>query len=267
MIREPIVAGSFYPGTESTLRSQIDSLVEKSAEKQPAIGVAVPHAGYMYSAAVAAAVFSRIEIPDKVILLGPNHTGEGPCFSLYPGGKWRTPLGDVEVDEEFSDSLFSGCNLIKRDERAHSGEHSLEVQLPFLQYFNPGVRIVPLTIGISDIDKYRKVAEAIADTIQKQQKSALIVASTDMTHYEPQDQVKRKDNLAIDSILGLDADGLVKKVELENISMCGCMPVFMMIISAKLLGAKDAKLIKYQTSGDSSGDYSAVVGYAGIVIR
>lgn len=267
MIREAIVAGQFYPGTEQGLNRQIESMVDKDAKKEKAIGIVAPHAGYIYSGFVAGCVYSHIDITDTVVILGPNHTGFGAAFSLYKKGKWRTPLGEVGIDAELAGQILESSRLVREDEAAHSHEHSLEVQLPFMQYFKKDFKIVPIVLSLGGLDAYEELGQAIASSIKKRNRDTLIVASSDMTHYEPHEVAKEKDKVAIDAILKLDEEQLLKKVEEHNISMCGCVPAAVMLIAARALGAKSARLIKYQTSGDTSGDYSAVVGYAGIIVR
>jgi AmmeMemoRadiSam system protein B len=267
MKREPSVAGTFYPASVEALKRQIGSMVDKDAVKEKVKAVVSPHAGYVYSGPVAGELFSHIDITDTIIILGPNHTGLGPVFSLYKGDNWYTPLGEISVDTVLCSVISKGAKSIKLDENAHIQEHSIEVQLPFIQYFKKAFKIVPIVIGHANLSLYREVAKAIADAIKEYRQDVLIVASSDMTHYEPQDEAQRKDRIAIDAILKLDEELLLKKVEECNISMCGYAPTVVMLIAVKSLGAKSAKLIKYQTSGDTSGDYSAVVGYAGIIIK
>ncbi|MFH1868712.1 MAG: AmmeMemoRadiSam system protein B [Candidatus Omnitrophota bacterium] len=267
MIRNPAVAGQFYPASPKALKDLIGSFVDKAAKRQRAIGIISPHAGYIYSGAVAGALFSCVEIPDTIVILGPNHTGAGSRFSIYSQGSWRTPLGEVKIDSSLAKDIQSRCSLIKADTAAHTYEHSLEVQLPFIQYFRKEFKIVPVVLNHADNDTYKEIAEAIASAIRDSEKEVLIVASSDMTHYEKYDRAKEKDKIAIDAILNLDETLLLKKVSEYNISMCGVVPSVIMLTAAKSLGAKMARLIRYQTSGDVSGDYSAVVGYASIVIE
>lgn len=267
MIREAVVAGQFYPGTAQSLNRQIESMVDKKARKEKAIGVVAPHAGYIYSGFVAGCVYSSVDITDTVVILGPNHTGIGAAISLYKKGKWRTPLGEVEIDAELADEILESSKSAKEDESAHSYEHSLEVQLPFMQYFKKDLKIVPMVLSPAGLEAYEDLAQAIASAIKKRKKDILIVASSDMTHYEPHQAAKEKDKIAIEAILNLDAKQLLEKVHRYNISMCGSVPTAVMLMAAKALGAKSANLVKYQTSGDASGDYNAVVGYAGIIVK
>lgn len=262
-IRRPAVAGQFYPGKEDALRSTIDGMVHKVEKKIKAIGIVSPHAGYMYSGPVAGEVYSSIEIPKTIIILGPNHTGIGAPYAIMTEGKWWTPLGDVEIESSLAKEVLDSCELIEEDNSAHAGEHSLEVQVPFLQYFRSEVKIVPLVIGG---ERFSDIGKAVAEGIKKCEKDVLIVASSDMTHYESHENAKRKDNFAIEAILKLDEREMLKRISKHDISMCGYGPTAIMLVASKILGAKQAKLIKYMTSGDTTGDYSAVVGYAGVVV-
>jgi AmmeMemoRadiSam system protein B/AmmeMemoRadiSam system protein A len=267
MNRQPVVAGQFYPASAYQLRAMLKQMVDEEAEKQDAIGLVCPHAGYVYSGPVAGAVISRVKFKDTFIILGPNHTGRGKPLSIIAGGKWKTPLGEVEVDSELAGRLLSITNHLQEDDAAHLYEHSIEVQLPFLQYFKPDIKIVPIILSFASIDAYREIGRELARAINDTKKEAVILASSDMTHYEPHDVAVRKDRQAIDAILHLDEDELFQKVEEHHISMCGVAPVASLIVAARELGATSAELVKYQTSGDTSADYSAVVGYAGIIIK
>ena len=267
MKRLPSVAGQFYPETGAALKSEIAGLLlAKDKPKEKAIGILVPHAGYMYSGHVAASVYSCIEIPDTVIILGPNHTGMGETFSLFKEGSWHTPLGDVDIDENIAGAILAKCKYVKEDTKAHLFEHSLEVQLPFLQYLKKDVMIVPMVLSAYNMEAYQDLAAAIVSAIKQTHKSALIVASSDMTHYEIQEIAEKKDKVAIEAILKLSETQLISSIEQLSISMCGYIPAVVMLIAAKALGAKSARLVKYQTSGDATGDYEAVVGYAGVTI-
>jgi hypothetical protein len=267
MIRNPIVAGQFYPGSPVGLKRMIEGMVEPKAEKVEVIGLVSPHAGYVYSGFVAGAVMSRIKFKDTFVILGPNHTGRGKSFSIMSKGGWRTPLGDVEIDSELGRRILAASSYLEEDSAAHQYEHSLEVQVPFLQFFKPEVKIVPIVLAHGDGAVYKKIGREMIGAIKESKRGVVILASSDMTHYEPHESAKRKDSKAIEAILALDEDELLKRVDELDISMCGYAPVVSLISAAKGLGAKEAELVKYQTSGDTSGDYSAVVGYAGIIIK
>jgi len=267
-IRQPQVAGQFYPSSSQGLKNQIETLIDKQADKLDIIACMLPHAGYIYSGGVAAQTVSRINIKNKVILLGPNHTGYGVKYSIMPQGSWQTPLGEIKIDSHLAEAILNHSKYLQPDNEAHTYEHSLEVELPFLQYFKTDFEIVPIVFLSDEFKVLKEIGEEIANTIKERniKDSTIIVASSDMTHYEPQEQAQKKDKEAIQAILELNEDKLMDRVQRLNISMCGYAPAITMISAAKLLGAKTAKLIKYQTSGDVTGDKSSVVGYAGIII-
>ena len=267
MIREPIAAGQFYPGSAAGLQRMVESMVDDRAAKVDAIGLVSPHAGYIYSGTVAGAVISRIKFKDTFILLGPNHTGQGKQFSIMTEGSWVTPLGEVQIDHDLANKILTSSSYLEEDKAAHAYEHSLEVQLPFLQYFKSDVRIVPIILAQAPGSIYKKIGKELAVAIKDSKRQVTILASSDMTHYEPQESARKKDNRAIDAILSLDEDELLSRVTTLDISMCGYAPVVALISAAKELGATKAELVKYQTSGDASGDYRSVVGYAGIILK
>jgi hypothetical protein len=267
MARNPVVAGQFYPGSSDGLKRMIESMVDDRAEKVEVIGLISPHAGYIYSGVVAAAVISRVKFKDTFVILGPNHTGRGKDFSIMTKGAWKTPLGEVEIDSGLGRRILAVSSYLEEDHLAHQSEHSLEVQVPFLQYFKPDVRIVPIVLAHASGAIYKKIGRELASAIKESKEGIIILASSDMTHYEPHEVARRKDSQAIEAILDLDEDELLRRVDKFDISMCGYAPVASLISAAKELGAKKAELIKYQTSGDTSGDYSSVVGYAGIIVK
>ena len=267
MNRKPVVAGTFYPASPRALVATVTDMTDDSASKIEAIGLISPHAGYMYSGQVAGVVISRIKIEDTVIILGPNHTGHGAPFSLWPGDAWETPLGSVAIDDVLRRNLLKNSTLLKEDTGAHMHEHSIEVQIPFLQYLKPEVQIIPIVLGGATPDDYQALGLEIAGVLANTGKCATILASSDMTHYEPRSAAERKDKLAIEAILQLDATMLVDRLTEYNITMCGYAPALTLIAAASKLGATTGELVRYQTSGDTSGDYESVVGYAGIVIR
>ena len=268
MIRNPAVAGQFYAGSKEPLTKEVRGLIDETAIKEEAIGVVSPHAGYVYSGPVAGFTLSSINLRPKYIIMGPNHTGLGSPFSMTASDFWRTPLGEVAVDKTLADKILKNCPDIKKDELAHINEHSIEVQLPFLQILQKAFTFVPIVISAATAEIYKRIGEALAKSIMelKIEKDVTIIASSDMTHYESHETAKDKDSRAIDAILKLDEDALLERIEKFGISMCGYAPAAIMITAVKLLGAAKARLVKYQTSGDVSGDYSSVVGYAGIII-
>lgn len=267
MVRNPVVAGQFYPAQAAELRRLIRGLVEERAKKEEVIGLISPHAGYIYSGAVAGATISKVKFRDTFIIIGPNHTGSGRPFSIMTEGKWRTPLGEVEIDSALAKKILASSRYLEEDTIAHLGEHSIEVQLPFLQYFSSQFKLVPIILAYASGATYKEIGRALAKAIKEQNAKAIIIASSDMTHYEAQTQAQRKDSQAIEAIINLDEDELLRRVEKFDISMCGFAPAVSLIVAAKELGAKEAELVKYQTSGDTTGDYSSVVGYAGIIIK
>jgi len=266
MIRKPVVAGQFYPQTEASLRKMLSKLIEPDLEKQEVKGIILPHAGYVYSGGVAGKAISKAELKKTVIILGTNHTGTGKPFSIMTKGSWMTPLGEVKIDIEIAESILKHSSLLEEDSIAHMYEHSIEVELPFLQYVRKDLRIVPIVISNSGLKNYQELGKDIADGFQKIGRAATFIASTDFTHYESKDAAEEKDRQAIDAILALDEEALFSVVKENNISMCGTAPTCTLISVCKNLGAKKASLVKYSTSGDISGDYSSVVGYAGLLI-
>jgi len=268
-LRRPAVAGQFYPASAEELAAQIDGFLDKKAARTNAIGCVLPHAGYVYSGTVAGAVISRLEPKQKIFLLGPNHTGFGTPFSVMASGRWLTPLGEVPVDESLARSLLSASDIFIDDELGHLHEHSLEVEIPFFQRQTGDFSIVPVAIASDSLKLLKEAGKAVASVINSfnLKGKALICASSDMTHYEPQNEARRKDRYAIDAIIALDEDALFRQVRQLGISMCGYAPVCVMISAARGLGAKKGELVRYMTSGDTSGDFSSVVGYAGILIK
>lgn len=266
MIRMPVVAGSFYPGAKAALEKDLSKLVPASKTTQKCLGIVSPHAGYIYSGACAGKVFSRIEVPDTVVILAPNHTGLGVPFSVWDSGKWRTPLGDAEVDSKLCSLILQEAPMAEPDEDAHAGEHSAEVQVPFIQYRNPSARIAPVVIGSHSLSALKQFGSGLARAIQAYGGRTLVVASSDMSHYEPDKEARRKDQLAIDKMLEFDEEGLFATVARQGITMCGVAPTVAMLACARELGGTKAELVDYRTSGDASGDYTSVVGYAGLIV-
>jgi len=267
MKRKPAVAGSFYPGQAAALRRMIAPMVEPSKPKVKAKAVVSPHAGYMYSGPVAGAVYSSVHVPRECVILCPTHRGIRPMFAMMSEGAWETPLGDAAVSSGLAAAIKGHSALIEEDAAAHSQEHSLEVQLPFLQFLRPDLSFVPICVSHrARVQDLKELGRAIAEGIKATGGEALVVASTDMSHYISQDDAHKKDFLAIDRVLDLDAEGLFDVVQKQSITMCGFQPTVAVIVAAKELGASRAELVKYQTSGDVTGDFSAVVGYAGIRI-
>jgi len=277
-VRIPAVAGRFYPGRAEELLREVREFT--STGKIPvetgriaAIGCVAPHAGYIYSGGVAGAVYSRVKIPERCVILCPNHTGKGRPLAIMANTTWQTPLGEVAADADMGARLLRRFPALQEDSAAHRAEHAIEVQLPFLQALRPELKIVPIAVGTSDFDVLRGLGEALADVIadryeeEDQHERVLIIASSDMNHYESDAITRVKDHKAIERVLAMDARGLWEVVMNEDISMCGFGPTVVMLTAAKLLGATSATLVKYSTSGDVSGDYDSVVGYAGMIVE
>lgn len=267
MVRLPAVSGSFYPGNREELIDTLKALIDDDLEKKKVFGAISPHAGYVYSGQVMGNVFSRIEVPDSVVILAPNHSGLGPPYSVWPEGCWKTPLGESPTDEELVDEFIESCDLLEKDTKAHSKEHSAEVILPFLQYLNPQVKIVVIVIRSNDLDDMKIIGRTIGQILNNLRTSALVVASSDMTHYESQQEANKKDMSAIAEITALKEEGLYNVVRESNITMCGAYPAIAMMVCSKERGATKAELVKYTTSGDVTKDYDQVVGYAGIIVE
>jgi AmmeMemoRadiSam system protein B len=265
--RKPAVAGYFYPQQEESLKFLLDRMIDPLRGKRKAISVIAPHAGFEYSGPVAGAVFSSVELPEIFVLLGPNHRQVKSRFAIMKVGVWQTPFGEVPINTGLANAILSRSNLVSDDSDAHEHEHSLEVQLPFIQYIRDDFSIVPICIAYqASYEELEELGHAIAEAIQSQEKAVLIVASTDMSHYVSQEEAEIKDTMAIEKIKRLDAQGLYDVVSRENISMCGYQPTTATIVASLDLGATQAELIKYQTSGEVTKNFQEVVGYAGIRI-
>ncbi len=269
MLRSPCVAGRFYPGNTSELEAMLKGYLEggSPATVERAVAAIVPHAGYIYSGAVAGAVFSSIEVPDDIVLIGPNHTGCGAKVSMMDKGTWEMPFGEMEINIGLAAALIKESALFTPDTEAHISEHSLEVELPFIHYRNADASFVPITVMRADYRECAALGAAIARGIKAYGKEVLIVVSSDMNHYESDSTTREKDNRAIEPLLALNAAELLKRTGDEGISMCGVLPTAIAIEAAKGLGATKTRLVKYATSGEVSGDFDQVVGYAGIIIQ
>jgi AmmeMemoRadiSam system protein B len=267
MIRPPAVSGRFYPSDEKKLALEIEKYTSSANKKSFARGCVVPHAGYLYSGHVAGAVYSEIEIPARCILLGPRHFPGGEAMAIISEGSWRTPFGDAQIDSELAAELKRACPLLREDRMAHGREHSLEVQIPFLQQLAANLRFVPVVLATQRYQDLETLGHAVARVIAAHTEPVLLIASTDMNHYESDAITRTKDHKAIDRMLALDPRGLYDLVRSEGITMCGYAATAAMLIAMRDLGAKDAELIRYATSGDITGDWDQVVGYAGIIIR
>jgi AmmeMemoRadiSam system protein B len=277
-VRYPRYAGSFYAGSKESLRRQIEECFThkfgpgKLPEVQEAgprriIGLICPHAGYMYSGPVAANAYYQLARDGRVdvfVILGPNHQGIGSGVAIMDRGVWRTPLGDSEVDGDVAREVLRCSDIIDVDETAHTYEHSIEVQIPFLQYIYGSFKFVPICFLMQDLETAREVGEALAESLKG--RNAVIIASSDMTHYEPHRRASEKDRAAINAILQFDEELFYSTLESLNVTACGYGPIAALIVASKKLGSKKAELLSYRTSGDVTGDMSAVVGYAAIAV-
>jgi AmmeMemoRadiSam system protein B len=266
-IRHPAVAGRFYPRDPDDLRAEVQSYLSPPQEPVSALGCVVPHAGYIYSGHVAGAVYARLDLPRRCILMCPNHTGRGHPLAIMSAGAWETPLGPVPIDSSLAAALKERFPLLGEDAEAHRAEHGAEVQLPFLQAKNPDCTFVPIALGTSRYEVLQALGIIIAEAVQAVGEPVLLIASSDMNHYENDTVTRIKDQKAIERILVMDAPGLFDVVMNENISMCGLGPTVVMLTAARRLGATGTALVRYATSGDISGDRERVVGYAGILVR
>jgi MEMO1 family protein len=267
MIRPAAVAGRFYPSDPRELSRQVDAYTNDGGKKTSAIGCVVPHAGYMYSGHVAGAVYRVLQLPRRILLLGPRHFPRGEALAILSEGAWNTPLGDAKIDAELAAELARAFPRLREDEVAHSVEHSLEVQIPFLQRLAGSFSFVPIVLGTDRYPVLEELGRAVARVVAAQKKPVLLVASSDMNHYESDEITRIKDHQAIDQILALDPRGLYDTVRAKAISMCGYAPTVVMLTAARALGATSAELVRYATSGDITGDRDEVVGYAGLIIR
>ncbi len=265
-VRKAVAAGAFYPASWNETKNYLDSIIEPAKQKIKPKAIIVPHAGYVYSGWVAAKAYELIEGFDTYIVMGPNHTGLGEEISVFEG-EYEMPFGNPETDSEIANLIIENSTA-KRDVYAHLQEHSIEVQLPFIEHIsNKPYKIVPIVIGTHNRQKLKRLGTAIANAIKSTNKDVLIVVSSDMNHYEDQETTLKKDTLALDKIISLDEEGLLDVVERYNISMCGAAPSYACIVSAKLLGSKKASLVAHRTSGEVNMDFNQVVGYASVVVE
>ena len=279
MIRKPAVAGIFYELNPDSLKKQIEwcfkheqgpGKIPKMGDKRNIKGVMAPHAGYLYSGPVAAHSYSKIVedgFPDTFLILCPNHTGLGSSVSTMLEGEWETPLGNVGIDTQFAEKLVEDALIIDVDSSSHIQEHSCEVHLPFLQYFSEDFKIVPISMWMQDIETSTEIGKSIKETAEALGRDVVVLASSDMTHYKPQNIASQNDRQVLDAIQHMDEKLMIKRVMDLNVTMCGYGPVTATMVASKEFGAKNAEILKYATSGDMTGDLSAVVGYASAVFR
>lgn len=265
-LREPAVAGRFYAGHAEALRRQVAELMGPALAPRPALALMGPHAGYVYSGAIAGQTWARVEVPRRVVLMCPNHTGQGVPRSLWPGGGWRLPTGVVPVDDDLVAAVRARCGA-RLDRAAHLHEHALEVHLPFALARQPALRIAALCLAGLSLAECQEVGEGLAELVRGSAEPVLLVASTDMSHYIPADEAAVLDGMALARVQALDPEGLYRTVRTHQISMCGVLPTTVALFAARALGATEAELVRYGHSGERSGDYAKVVGYAGVVVR
>lgn len=265
LVRKSVVSGRFYPSIKDKLEKYLEEVIDPGDAPVKAKAVIMPHAGYMYSGKIAAKTIGRVKIPDNVILIGPNHTGHGTPVSIMDHGTWEMPLGNVPVNHDIASFLVSASRFIEPDSQAHLAEHSLEVQLPFLYYLNPNVSIVPITVGTQSREALESVGAAIAAASKKY--DFLIVVSSDMTHYENHEVASKKDHEALSLLCDFKRDEFADFVEDQDVSMCGFVAAYIMLTAVQEMGATEAQLVDYCTSGDVTDNKESVVGYAGVVIK
>lgn len=267
IVRKPAVAGYFYPSDSKELLLEIEEYMPTKGTLN-AYGAICPHAGYVYSGHVAGAVYSKLKPKKYYVLLGPNHTGYGADVSVMTEGYWEIPFGKLGVYSELALKITEKSQIAKKDTQAHLYEHSLEVQLPFIYKLNPSAKIVPITLKMIDIKACRELAESLSSAIKELEivNDTLIVSSTDMSHYLPDDLARKVDSLAAEKIKNFDPEGLYNTVISHKISMCGFLPTVTMLFATKMLGAKEVLIVKYATSAEISRDYDRVVGYLGAIV-
>jgi AmmeMemoRadiSam system protein B len=266
-VRLPAVAGSFYDARPDRLEKDVRAYLSSDERPEAAFGAIVPHAGYIYSGPVAGRVYARVRIPKTCVILCPNHTGHGAPAALDPSDAWRTPLGDVVLNRRLADRLRALAPSLEQDSQAHTREHSLEVQLPFLQALRHDVEIVPICLGEPDLALCREVGEALATLCSEQVEPPLLLASSDMNHYESREVGRRKDDLALARVEAVDPEGLFRVVRAESISMCGFLPATALLYAARAAGIREARVVSRRDSGDETGDSTSVVGYAGVILN
>jgi MEMO1 family protein len=265
--RKAAVAGQFYPGNARDIKDMIAGLVEPGAAKERVLGAMAPHAGWVYSGKGAGRLYSRLEIPETVVVMCPNHRGAGAEAAIMVEGTWDLPTGEVALAPELARRIMARCDFLQDDARAHQSEHSLEVHLPLLQHFQRDLKLVPITLSRVSYGECEQLGRALADAITDYGQEVLVIASSDMTHFESAESVKKKDDLALERLLALDPRGLYDVVLKNRITMCGFIPATVMLLYALARGATTAELVDYRNSGDVTGDYSEVVAYAAVTVK
>lgn len=267
MVRQPAVAGAFYPRERERMEAELRRLVRAAEVQTSARALVVPHAGWAYSGRVAGEVYGRVALPRLAVILGPNHAGHGAPAAIACEGRWELPGGALPIAASLARRILAGSLALEEDARAHLHEHSIEVQLPFLGWLRADIAFVPITLWHSEPAVTDDVGRAIATALRDLDEPAIVIASTDLNHYEPQAVGNEKDRRAIEAIMSLDPALLFATVAEHQISMCGAAPTAAMLAAVRELGGDTAELIRYETSGDVSGAYERVVGYAGLVVR
>lgn len=265
--RRPAVAGQFYPGSVREIKAQVERLTDHDAKKEKVIGAMGPHAGWIYSGRGAGLLYSRIEVPETVVVMCPNHRGLGADAAIMAEGSWDMPTGEVMIESDLAGAIMERCAFVKDDPRAHAAEHSLEVHVPLLQHFRPDFKLVPISLSRVSYEECEELGRAIAGAAESFGKDVLVVASSDMTHFESAEAAKKKDSLALERMTALDPEGLYNTVMKNRISMCGVIPATIMLVYALARGAAAAEVIDYRNSGDVTGDYSDVVAYAAVIVK
>jgi len=260
-VREPAVAGRFYTANPTSLRNQLETFFKDAQPDPSTVAVMAPHAGYQYSGKIAGDVYRRLTAPERAIILAPNHTGYGKVISVWPRGAWRTPLGEVKVDQESAEWLLGHLEDPEGDRDAHESEHAVEVHVPFLQFLNPNIEILPIVLARLSPEDCADFGKWIAKLVHE--RPSLIVASTDMSHYIPASVAKGLDQLALDRVAAVDGAGLYDVVRKKDISMCGFIPTTCVLEALSARGIKKGELLEYGHSGEVTGDNTSVVGYAG----
>ncbi|BCS86795.1 AmmeMemoRadiSam system protein B [Pseudodesulfovibrio sediminis] len=268
MDRQPIVAGRFYDADPDKLNAMVDGYLALGGEQSQEITLLamVPHAGYVFSGAVCGKTFGMANLADTVVLIGPNHTGRGERFSLWEEGRWHIPGGFLPIDTQLAKLLLESDPNIVADTAAHVGEHSLEVILPFLRQLAPASTIVPLSVSMPSLPVLKQVGQALGQTLASLDRPVSLVISSDMSHYISHDDAKKMDSLALDAAVNLDPERLYNTVRGHDISMCGVLPMTVGLYAALEMGAEKGELVAYATSGEVSGDFDQVVGYAGVLV-
>ena len=267
-VRRATVAGLCYPADAAVLRDTVERLASSSHPRISCVGAVIPHGGYHYSGAVAGQTLGRVAVPRRCVILAPNHTGAGPAWSLMPEGAYATPLGEVAIDEPLAQAFVEACPLLEADGLAHRGEHAIEVALPFLQVLAPeGLTIVPVVIGSEQADEVERVAQALAGCLARETEPVLVVASADLSHYEPRDAVADKDAQMLEAILALETAAFLQRMRDLRVTTCAGAPIACLLATVRRLGASVAELVRYATSAEAGGDPQSATGYAGVVFH